>query len=163
MTLGDLKIEQDSDWGDIVYLATNTPNGIFTYNGNEYTVCSSGLAMLRRVQPFIGHPRFMPFFRDVVAPSIGITPSAPKGKTLLEVTQEAVVILYALDLYMNEYEYFIFEGHKYKFNYPADHTAHRKFCSQISTKLFLEPVDFTDSDTLKMMSKLANQVYCEEM
>lgn len=163
MTLGDLEIKQDSDWEDIVYFATNTPNGTFTYNGNEYTVCSSGLAMLRRVQPFIGHPRFMPFFRDVVAFSIGITPPAPKGKTLLEVTQEAVVILYALELYKNEYEYFIFKGHKYKFNYPADHTAHRKFCSQISTKLFLEPVDFTDFDTLKMISELANQVHCEEM
>lgn len=163
MNLGDLKIEQDSDWEDIVYSATNTPNGTFTYNGNAYTVCSSGLSMLRRVQPFIGHPRFMPFFRDDVALNIGITPLAPKGKTLLEVTQEAVVILNALDLYLNEYAYFIFKGHKYKFNYPADHTAHRKFCSQISTKLFLEPVDFADFDTLKMMSELANQVYCEEM
>lgn len=40
MTLGDLEIKQDSDWEDIVYFATNTPNGTFTYNGNEYTVCT---------------------------------------------------------------------------------------------------------------------------
>lgn len=146
-----------------MYFATNTPDGTFTYNGNEYTVSSPGLAMLRRVQPFIGHPRFMPFFRDVVAFNIGITPLAPKGKTLVEVTQEAVVILYALDLYMNEYEYFVHDGRKYKFNYPADHIAHRNFCSQISTKLFLNPIDFADFDTLKMMSELANQVYCEEV
>lgn len=166
MTLGDLKVKNDSDWEDILYDIVNSSSNTFTYGGKTYTVLAKDMPLVKKAETFIYHPKFVPFFRDVVSFSIGICPvETPKKKLihLTDITHNAVTLLYVIILYGNDHEQFVYNGSTYKFNRYKNDDIERIMRQRIGEFLFDKPHDFSDPVELVDLFHLANEVFCEEV
>lgn len=163
MTLGDLKVKNDSDWEDILLDIVNSSSNTFTYDGKTYTVFGSGLPLVEKSETFIYHPKFVPFFRDVVAFSIGIYPSKTIKKELLsltDITHNAVALLHGIILYGNDHEQFVYNGRRYKFNRYKDDEMEHNMRQRIRELLFDEKHDFSNPDDLMDIFHLAREIFC---
>lgn len=165
MVLGDLKVKNDKDWEHILYDIVNSSSNTFTYDGRTYTVLESGLSFVSKAETFIYHPRFVPFFRDVVSFSIGICPVETSKKKLIhltDVTHNAVALLYGIILYGNGHEQFVYNGHKYKFDRYKTDDMERSMRQRIGELLFDKTRDFSDPMELTDLFYLANEIFCVE-